>query len=179
MTYKEEVEKKILPKIQKDLGITNALAAPKVLKITVSAGIDAESKNSKLVDLVSDTIMRISGQKPVSTKAKKSVSGFKVREGMVVGVKVTLRGKRMYDFLQKLIHIALPRVRDFRGIEKSSVDATGNLSLGFKEHLAFPEIHTDEVEMIHGLEVTISTSAKTHERGVVLFKELGFPFSND
>jgi len=120
--------------------------------------------------------MRITGQKPVRTLAKKSISNFKIRKGSVVGMMVTLRGKKMYDFVSKLINISLPRIRDFRGLESKAVDAGGNLNIGFKEHVAFPEIKSDEVERIHGLQVTVVTSAKTKEEGLELLKLLGFPF---
>jgi large subunit ribosomal protein L5 len=128
------------------------------------------------MNTVVSTLTRISGQKPVYRQAKKSISAFKIRQGMVVGVSVTLRGRRMYDFVDKLINVALARVRDFQGLEPDNVDQNGNLTIGFKEHIVFPEIHSDEIEQVHGLEVTITTNARTRERGLALFTYLGFPF---
>lgn len=177
MTYREEIEKKILPHVQKELGISHPFAVPRVTKITVNIGLNASNKDSKLPEVAKESLRRITGQQPVETKARISISGFKVREGMIVGLKVTLRGEKMYDFLQKLIHITLPRTRDFRGILESSVDATGNLSIGFRENLAFPEIRSDEIEIQHGLEVVITSSAKTHKEGLALFSALGIPFT--
>lgn len=177
MTYREEFEKKIVPHLKKELSLAHTLAVPRVQKITVNVGLNASKKEAKLMDVAKETLRRITGQQPVETKARLSIAGFKVREGMVVGLKVTLRGDKMYDFLQKLIHITLPRSRDFRGILESSVDATGNLTIGFKEHLAFPEIRSDEVELMHGLEVVINTTATTHKEGLLLFSALGVPFT--
>ena len=119
---------------------------------------------------------KISGQKPVLTKAKKAISSFKIREGMIIGAMVTLRGQRMYDFVEKLIHVSFPRIRDFRGINEKCVDKTGNLTIGFKEHLAFPEIKSDDVENTHGLEISIATTAKTQKESLELFRLMGFPF---
>lgn len=177
-TFRKEIETKITPAVQKALGLSNRLAVPRVTKITVNVGLNASSKDAKFKDSAIDAITRITGQKPVETKARKSVSGFKVREGMVVGLKVTLRGARMYDFLDKLIHVTLPRIRDFQGISKDLVDETGNMSIGFKEHLSFPEIRSDEIETMHGLQVTLTTTAETRDEGIVLFSHLGFPFIN-
>lgn len=176
-SYRQTIEKKVYPVLQKQLGIVNVQAVPRVKSITVGSGITAKAKDGRLQDIVVSTLSRITGQKPVLTKAKKSVSGFKVRENMIVGAKVTLRGRRMYDFMQKLINATLPRVRDFRGLSPKSVDARGNLSIGFKEHLSFPEIRSDEIEMMHGLQVVLTTNAATKERGLALFSALGFPFT--
>ena len=154
----------------------NALAVPRMSKVTINVGTGKALQDDKLLDSIVDTITRISGQKIVFTKARKSISAFKIRAGMTVGVRATLRGNRMYDFIEKLINVTLPRVRDFQGIDKKSVDVNGNLSIGFKEHIAFPEIRSDEIERIHGLEVTVTTTAKTHDEGVELFTILGFPF---
>lgn len=176
-SYKNHILKTVLPQVQKTIGASNVLAVPRILKIVLGVGINASSKEGKLQDLATSTLERISGQKVVITKARKSISGFKVREGMNVGLQVTLRGNRMFDFLQKLIHVTLARMRDFRGISKTCIDAQGNMTLGFKEHLVFPEIRSDEVEMLHGLQVTIVTNARTREDSVALFEALGFPFS--
>lgn len=166
----------IVPKLQTELGIRNVLAVPAVRKIIINAGVGKNFRDTKDIEYVEKTMMRITGQKPIRALAKKSISSFKVRKGMVVGIVVTLRGKRMYDFLEKLIHTTLPRVRDFRGIDTKAVDASGNCTIGFKEHIAFPEIRSDEVERIHGLEVTMVTNAKNRERGLALFRALGIPF---
>jgi large subunit ribosomal protein L5 len=130
-----------------------------------------------LVETVENTLLRITGQRPAKTAAKKSISNFKIRKGMTVGFMVTLRGHRMYDFLDKLVNLTLPRVRDFRGLPRKSVDHKGNLSIGFREHVAFPEIRPDEVERLHGLGITVVTNAKSREKGLALFAGLGFPFA--
>ena len=129
-----------------------------------------------MAETVAETLSRISGQKPVETISKKSIAAFKIREGMTVGMKATLRGERMYDFLNKLVNVTLPRVRDFRGLSSKGVDRNGNLSIGFKEHIAFPEIRPDEVERLHGIEIVITTTAGSREKGLVLFRALGIPF---
>lgn len=162
--------------LMKVLSLSNVNALPRVKKVTVNAGLSRGLKDAKFIDAVESTLTRISGQKPIRTKAKKSISNFKIREGMVVGMMVTLRGTRMEHFLEKLIHVTLPRVRDFQGISQKAVDAQGNLTIGFKEMVAFPEIRSDEVDNLHGLEVTIATNAGTKERGLALFKALGVPF---
>lgn len=173
---KEKYIKVVIPAMQEKFGYKNKMAVPKVDKATINVGISAARKDDRYLDLVQNTLTRISGQKPILTKAKKAISGFKTRQGHTVGAKVTLRGPRMYDFVDKMISIAFPRVRDFRGINPKSVDKSGNLSVGFKEHLVFGEINPDEVESIYGLEVTITTTAKTHQEGLELLTLLGFPF---
>lgn len=160
----------------KQLQETNKNAVPTVKSVSISVGMPAQQKDAKLIETVERTLVRISGQKPIDTKAKKSISGFKVRQGMVVGKCVTLRGERMWMFLEKLLNVTFPRITDFRGISDKVVDKQGNISVGFKEYLPFPEIKPDEVEKVHGLQVTVTTNAKTRERGLALFKELGFPF---
>ena len=176
LTFKEKFYKEIIPAMRKEYGYNNNMAVPRLLKVTINSGTGQAIKDDKYIDTVVNSLTRISGQKPVFTKAKKSISAFKVRQGMKIGVMVTLRGKRMYDFIDKLINVSLPRVRDFRGLEEKSVDQSGNLTIGFKEHIVFPEIHSDEVEGIHGLEVTITTSARSSEEGLRLLTTLGFPF---
>ena len=156
---KEKYTKTVVSALRETFGYDNIMQAPRIEKITVNVGV-GKAKDSKVNDLVIETLTRITGQKPVATKAKKSISNFKLRAGNVVGMMTVLRGQRMYDFLDKLINVTWPRVRDFRGINPKSVDRSGNLTVGFNEHMAFPEIHADEVELIHGLEVTITTSAK-------------------
>jgi len=174
---KEKYTKEILPALQKELGIGNALAVPKVSKIVLNIGLSKAINDKKYIEVAVKTLTRITGQKPVLTKAKKSISNFKIREGMVVGAKVTLRGNRMYDFLDKLVNISLPRMRDFHGLDpKKGFDKNGNFSLGFTEHIIFPEIGSDEVENIHGLEVTISTTGSSKEEAMSLLTKIGFPF---
>lgn len=169
-------QKEVKPALKEKFGIKSEMAVPNIVKVSVNSGINARNTDSHFVELVDGTLSRITGQKPIRTKAKKAISAFKVRENMVVGVSVTLRGQRMYDFLDKLINISIPRIRDFRGLSEKNIDKQGNLNLGFKEHNVFPEIRSDEVERVHGLQICISTTAKTHDRGLELFKLLGFPF---
>lgn len=175
---KEKFIKKIRPQLQKDLELKSVMAVPKVTKITVNVGVGKGLKDDRYLDAVESTILRITGQKPLRTKAKKSISAFKIREGMTVGMKVTLRGDRMYDFLDKLINISLPRVRDFQGLSIKSFDGKGNYTIGVKEHIIFPEIKADEVENLHGLEIIISTSARDDESAKLLLSALGLPFKN-
>ncbi|OGY92775.1 MAG: 50S ribosomal protein L5 [Candidatus Komeilibacteria bacterium RIFCSPLOWO2_01_FULL_53_11] len=170
----------VAPKMRQAFGYTNTLAIPKIEKVVLNAGLSKGLNDKKYQDAVERTLQRISGQKPVMTKAKKSISNFKIREGMVVGAKVTIRGGRMYDFLDKLVSVALPRMRDFHGLDpEKGFDGHGNFSLGFREHIVFPEIGSDEVENIHGLEVTIATTAKTKDEARVLLQSFGFPFKQN
>ncbi|NCN07149.1 50S ribosomal protein L5 [Candidatus Falkowbacteria bacterium] len=165
-----------VPALKEKFGYKNINAVPKIEKVSVNIGINARNTESNYVDNVESIVTRITGQKPVKTKAKKAISAFKIREGMVVGVKATLRGQMMYDFLDKLVLVAVPRIRDFRGLDIKNIDNTGNLTLGLKEYNVFPEILPDEVERNYGLEISITTSAKNYEEGLELFKTLGFPF---
>lgn len=167
----------VVPKLEADFGYGNRLAVPKITKATLNVGIPSAKSEAKFQETVGRTLSRISGQKPVFTKAKKSISSFKTRENQIIGAKVTLRQARMYEFIDKLISLTLPSVRDFRGLNKKTVDQKGNLSIGFREHLPFPEINPDEVENVHGLEVCLTTTAKNQEEGLALFKYLGFPFA--
>lgn len=173
---REKFNTQIAEQLKKELNLDNVMQLPKLEKVTLNVGLGKSIKDSGFVDTVEDSLTRIAGQKPVKTKAKKSIANFKIREGMVVGMKVTLRGERMYDFVEKLIHITLPRVRDFRGISPKSVDNSGNLSVGIKENIAFPEIKADDIERMHGIEVTITSTAKDRETGLAFFKALGIPF---
>lgn len=175
---KDIYQKEIIPKLQTSLKEKNILALPKLIKVTLNIGLgDAiERKDPKITEVAKETIYKISGQKPVETKAKKAISGFKIRDGQVVGLKVTLRRDKMYDFIDKLINVTLPRRRDFRGLDSSLVDAKGNLSIGIKEQVIFPEINSQNIERTHGLQVTISTNAGNREKGLLLFKNLGIPF---
>lgn len=168
--------KEVVPAMQEKFAIKNRMATPKIEKVSINIGINSRQTDSNYLDAAENNLIRITGQKPIRTKAKKAISAFKVRQGMVVGLKVTLRGQRMYDFLDKLIDISLPRIRDFRGLSLKNIDKQGNLTMGFKEHNVFPEIKSDEVERIHGLEISVTTTARTREKGVELFTLLGFPF---
>lgn len=176
MTLSERYQKEIAPKLREEFGLTNAMAVPNVTKVVVSVGLSQGIKDPKVLEMIEQTLRRITGQQPVKTKAKKSLASFKIREGMIVGTMVTLRGPRMWDFLTRLTQTTFPRIRDFRGITTKLVDAQGNLSVGFREHLPFPEIRPDEVERVHGLQVTVTTTAGSRERGIALFRALGFPF---
>jgi large subunit ribosomal protein L5 len=176
---KSKYQQEIVPFMMKSLGYKNSLAVPRMLKVVLNSGIGKALKDEKFLDAVVSTLSRISGQKPLLTRAKKSISAFKIRKGMVVGVSVTLRGNRMYDFVDKLINVALARVRDFQGLDEKNVDQNGNLTIGFKEHIVFPEIRSDEVESIYGLAVTVASNAKSHKEGVQLFSLLGFPFKKN
>lgn len=169
--YKE----KIVPKLKEEFGYKNIHAVPTVKTVTLNVGLGAGMKDAKYIETAEQTLTRISGQKPISTKARKSIAGFKIREGNVVGMKVTLRGKRMWDFLEKFIKVSLPRVRDFRGLPQTSFDGNGNYSVGLKEHVAFPEIKNEEIDLIHGIQVTISTSAHTDAESKALLTNLGLP----
>lgn len=170
--YRDEIVKTLMEEFK----IANRNAVPKLSKIKLNVGVGKAQGDKKVIDTVTSTLTRISGQKPVLTKARKSISNFKLREGTVVGVTVTMRRDRMYEFLDKMINVTLPRVRDFQGIKRTAVDADGNLNIGFKEHLVFPEIKTDAIEMIHGLEVALNTTARSREQGMRLFELLGIPF---
>lgn len=174
---KELYLKKVIPEMKKQFGYKNDLAVPRPDKIVVNVGIGEASSNTKLLDEIIRNLTMITGQRPVQTKAKKAISSFKIKKGQKVGLKVTLRGDRMYDFLDKLINVALPGTRDFRGVPKS-FDGRGNLSIGFKEHIVFPEAG-EEVEITHGLEVAICTTAKKDNQSKRLLELLGIPFKQD
>lgn len=172
-------KKEIVPALQKELGYGNALQVPKLVKVVLNVGYGRQVKEAAFIDNVTETLKAISGQKPIHNKSKKSISNFKIREGQNIGASVTLRGKRMYDFIDKLISITFPRVRDFRGISPKSFDKQGNYSIGFKEHIAFPEIKSDAVDKLHGLQIVINTTAKDPTEGLALLEKLGFPFKKD
>ncbi len=176
MRLQELYKKQILPKLKEKFGYRNNLEAPRLVKVVVNVGFGRHTKEKAYIDNVINSLSRITGQKPILTKARKSISSFKVREGMVIGACVTLRGSRMYDFMEKLINVTFPRVRDFRGISEKSADKLGNLTVGFREHLAFPEIKADEVENVFSLEVSMASTAKTRKEALELFKLMGFPF---
>ncbi|MEN9558085.1 MAG: hypothetical protein RL141_454 [Candidatus Parcubacteria bacterium] len=178
MNLQQRYLKEIAPALATAFGLENPMAVPVLKKVTLSVGISSKQKDPKLIETAEAVLARIAGQQPVQTKAKVSISNFKIRKGQVVGLKVTLRGARMWDFVERLANITFPRVRDFRGVDQKTVDQTGNFSYGFAEYLAFPEIRADEVERLHGIEVTITTNAGTRERGLALFRAVGIPFSH-
>lgn len=171
--YKDEV----VAKLTEQFGYTTVMQVPKIDKIVVNMGVGDAINNSKLLDAAVEDLAQITGQKPLVTKAKKSIAVFKLREGMSIGAKVTLRGERMYEFYDKLISIALPRVRDFRGVNPNSFDGRGNYTIGVKEQLIFPEINYDKVLKIRGMDIVIVTTARTDEEGRALLSYLGMPFS--
>ena len=174
----EQYKLKILPELKAELKLANDMAVPRLEKVIVNVGIGRIlQQQPKSLDTIIETIARIVGQKPVSRQAKKSISAFKIREGQIVGLSVTLRGKRMYEFIDKLVNAALPRTRDFRGISRKGLDGKGNYSLGLREHIVFPEISGEDASMSFGVEVTIVTTARTDEAAYLLLKKLGFPFS--
>lgn len=169
----------IVPKLTEQFSYSNVHQVPKVVKIIVNRGLGEASQNAKALESSLNELAVITGQKPVVTRAKKAIAGFKIRKGMPVGVMVTLRGERMYAFLERLISLALPRIRDFRGISPKSFDGRGNYSLGVREQLIFPEIDYDSIDQIRGLDISIVTSASTDEEGRALLKEMGMPFRNN
>lgn len=173
---KEKYLTEVRPSLIEQFGYKNILEAPRLEKVVVNMGIGEGKDNPKLLETAVKELSLITGQKPVITKAKKSVASFKLREGMSIGCKVTLRGEKMYDFVYKLINVALPRVRDFRGISPKSFDGRGNYSFGLKEQIIFPEINYDDVEKIQGMDIIIVTTAKTDEEARELLKKLGMPF---
>lgn len=172
----EKYTKEIVAEMKKEFNLKNAFEVPKIKKVVVNVGVGKFLKDSNQIADVTKTLEMITGQKPQVTKARQSIAGFKIREGLEVGLKVTLRGKRMWNFIEKLVGASLPRVRDFHGIKISSVDENGNLNIGIKEHLIFPEILPEQVKNIFGLEVTIVTDAKNKKMGMELFKKMKFPF---
>jgi large subunit ribosomal protein L5 len=168
----------ILPKLQEEFGYTNVHQVPKLMKVNINRGLGEASQNAKALESSLSELATITGQKPVVTRARKAIAGFKIREGMPVGIMVTLRSERMYAFLDRLINLALPRIRDFRGISPNSFDGRGNYSLGIREQLIFPEIDYDTIDQIRGMDVSIITTAKTDEEGRALLKALGMPFKS-
>ncbi|CCQ93738.1 ribosomal protein L5 (BL6) [[Clostridium] ultunense Esp] len=173
---KERYEKEAVPALMKKFNFKNPMQVPKIEKVVINIGVGDAVQNAKLLDAAVNDLTLIAGQKPVITRAKKSIAGFKLREGMPIGVKVTLRGERMYHFLDKLFHVALPRVRDFRGVSPKGFDGRGNYTLGIREQLIFPEIDYDKVEKIRGMDIVIVTTAPNDEQAAGLLEELGMPF---
>ena len=175
---KEKYKSQLVAELMKDLSIENTHQVPKLLKVVINMSVGEAAQDSKKLQFAIDDLTAISGQKPVKAKAKKSIAAFKLREGVNIGAKVTLRRQRMYEFLDRLINIALPRVRDFRGLSKRSFDGKGNYSLGIKEQIIFPEINYDKVDKIRGMDVTVCTSAKNDDEAFKLLKAMNFPFAN-
>lgn len=171
----EQYKKQSIPALQKEFKISNVMATPKLQKVVINVGVGRLSKEDKTLERIAKDVSMLSGQKPTYRLAKKSIASFKLREGSPVGIAVTLRGKRMYDFADRFINIALPRSKDFRGIPESNVDANGNLNVGLKESSIFPELNYENVKDIFSLQVTFATTARTRAQGVTLFKSLGFP----
>ncbi|MFA6485960.1 MAG: 50S ribosomal protein L5 [Candidatus Magasanikbacteria bacterium] len=176
-TLHEQYNKVMVPALMKELGYKSMMQVPKIKKVVVNVGYGRSIKESGFVDNVTKTLTKITGQKPVHTKSKKAISNFKIREGLEIGAMVSLRGPRMWHFLEKLLKITFPRVRDFHGISPKSFDRQGNYTIGFKENLAFPEVKVEEIDKIHGLEIVINTSAKDRSEGLALLTALGFPFA--
>jgi large subunit ribosomal protein L5 len=176
---KERYENEIRPKLKDELGLSSVMQVPKIEKITLNMGVGEAKTDAKQLDAAMDELTIIAGQRPQLRKARKSVAQFKIREGMPIGAKVTLRGARMYEFLDRLISIALPRIRDFRGLNPNSFDGRGNYSLGVREQIIFPEINYDDIQQVRGLDVTITTSATTDEQAHALLTALGLPFTGD
>ena len=174
---KTKYRQDVVPKLMKEFGIDNPMAVPRVEKVSINMGMGEASRNIKVLDEALEEMTAIAGQKPVMTRAKKSIAAFKLREGMPIGARVTLRGDRMWDFLDRLISIALPRVRDFRGVPRKSFDGRGNFTLGVKDQLIFPEIDSNKVERVKGMNITITTTAGNDERALFLLRELGMPFT--
>lgn len=175
---KTKYQQEVVPALQKQFNYTNVMMLPRMEKVVVNVGLGEAVQNAKALDAAVGDIAAITGQKPIVTKAKKSIATFKIRAGMPIGCKVTLRGERMWDFLDKLVNVALPRVRDFRGVSPKAFDGRGNYALGLKEQLIFPEIDYDKVDKIRGMDIIIVTTAKSDEEAKALLKGLGMPFSD-
>ena len=175
---REQYEKEIVPALQKEFGFKNRMEVPKLKKIVVNAGVGEAIQNAKVLDGAMDALAAITGQKPRLNRARLSVAAFKLRQGMAVGCKVTLRGDRMYEFYDRLVNVALPRIRDFRGVSTKSFDGHGDYTLGVKEHIIFPEIDYDKTDTMYGMDITIVTSAQNDEQGFKLLQALKMPFRN-
>lgn len=176
MDLREKYQKEVRPRLMEKFNYKNVHQIPKIEKIAVNMGLGEAVSNPKIIDQALEELALITGQRPKICKARKSIAGFKLRKGMPIGVMVTLRGKRMYDFLTRLIHVALPRVRDFKGVPKSGFDGRGNYTLGIADHTIFPELDTSKIDKVKGMSITIVTTAKTDEEAYELLKELGMPF---
>jgi large subunit ribosomal protein L5 len=173
--FKNKYDSEIVPALQKQFGYKNVMEVPRITKVTLNMGVGEASQDRKAIDGAVVDMTRISGQKPIVTLARKSVAGFKIREGWPIGVKVTLRRERMYEFLERLVSVAVPRVRDFRGLNAKSFDGRGNYSMGLREQIVFPEIEFDKVDKLRGLDITVTTTAKTDEEARALLRAFNFP----
>ena len=169
-------KQKLAPELNESLGCANVMEIPKITKITLNMGLGEATANKKVIESAVEDMTKIAGQKPVVTYARKSVAGFKIREGWPIGCKVTLRGERMYEFLDRLVNIAIPRIRDFRGLNRKSFDGRGNYTMGVKEQIIFPEIDYDKIDALRGMDITITTSATTDDAGRALLSAFNFPF---
>jgi len=176
MNFKDYYNQEVAVKLKKDLKLKNIMAVPRIIKISINVGAGEAVTNKNVIEKIQEQISTIAGQKTIITKARTSVSAFKIRKGLAIGVKVTLRGKRMYHFLEKLIKIVIPRIKDFRGVSENNIDQNGNFNIGFPEQIIFPEIDFDKIDKIRGLQVTVVTNAKNKENGKKLFEMLGIPF---
>jgi large subunit ribosomal protein L5 len=176
---RQRYDEEIRERLKEHFGYSSTMQVPRLEKITVNMGVGEAKTNAKALDSAVEELTTITGQRAQITRARRSIAGFKIREGMPIGAKVTLRGARMYEFLDRLVSIALPRIRDFRGLSPSSFDGGGNYSLGVREQLIFPEIDYDDIDAVRGLDVAITTTAKTDEEGLELLRELGLPFRQD
>ena len=175
-TLKDRYRSEIAPKLKEELGLTNVMEVPRVTKITLNMGVGEAVGDKKVLENAVSDMQKIAGQKPVVTKSRKSIAGFKIRDGWPIGCKVTLRDERMYEFLERLIDIAIPRIRDFRGISGKQFDGRGNFAMGVTEQIIFPEIDYDQVDMLRGMDIVITTSAKNDEQGRALLSAFNFPF---
>jgi large subunit ribosomal protein L5 len=173
---KEKYQKDVIPALQKEFGYKNVMAVPKIEKVVVNMGLGEATANAKIIETGADELARITGQKPVTRRSKKSIAQFKVRKGQPVGTMVTLRGERMWEFLDRLVSIALPRVRDFKGVSPKGFDGRGNYNMGLKEQVIFPEIEYDKVDKVRGMDITMVTTARTDEEAKALLTHLGVPF---
>jgi large subunit ribosomal protein L5 len=176
---KEKYKKEVVPRLMEHFGYKNVMEVPRLEKISLNIGLGEAITNAKALEAAEKDLAAISGQHPIITRSKKSIAAFKLRVGMPIGMKVTLRGERMYQFFERLVNVTLPRMREFRGVSKNSFDGRGNYTLGFKEQTIFPEIEYDKVDKVRGLEVSIATTAKTNEEARQLLELLGVPFSRD
>ncbi len=175
---KTKYQNEVVPAMMKEFGYKNSMQVPRLKKITLNVGVGEATQNAKAIDSAVAEITAITGQKPVVTRAKKAIANFKLREGVPIGCMVTMRQERMYEFLDRLIHVALPRVRDFKGVSNRAFDGRGNYSLGLREQIIFPEIHADRVEKTRGMTITITTTAKSDQEGLALLRLMGMPFSS-
>jgi large subunit ribosomal protein L5 len=175
---KEDYNARVAPALRKELGYSNPMQVPSISKIVINMGVGEASQNRKEIEGALADMTAIAGQKPVVTKARKSIANFKLRDGMIVGCRVTLRGERMWEFMDRLVNVALPRIRDFKGVSPRSFDGRGNFTLGIKEQIIFPEIDYDKIDKIRGMDITICTTANTNDEGRALLKQFNMPFRN-